>query len=334
MPNLTKRGTIWHYTFNVEGQRFRFSSRTSDRKLAEDIALKHELRERRAAVNGPESVATFTDAVALYHDAGKGGRYVIKALDWFGDTKLAKITPPMIRNAAEKLYPGTSGATMNRQGIVPIQAIINHAADKGLCSPVKVRRFPVERTLRPAGSKEWLSAFQRAARSRGNNEVAALARFMFETGARIGQATDLTWEDLDLADASVLLHTGKTGRGGAKRSTRRAYLTPTMVAEIGNLTDRHPIKVFGYASRNTIYRAWRGAVKAAKLPPLTPHEAGRHGFATEMVVRGGVDVATAADAGGWKSKRLMLDTYVNGGAGRQVINSVFGKPRTQKGRKA
>lgn len=155
---------------------------------------------------------------------------------------------------------------------------------------------------------------------------------MFETGARIGQATELTWDDLDLAEGTAMLHTGKTGRGGAKRTTRRAWLTPAMVAEIASFATKHPIKVFGYASRNTIYRAWRGAVKAAKLPPLSPHEAGRHGFGTEMVVRNGVDVATAAEAGGWKSKRLMLDTYVHGDAGRQVINEVFGKPRTQKSR--
>lgn len=164
MPNLTKRGPIWHYSFNIDGQRFRFSSRTADKALAEDIALKHELRERRAAVHGQESVTTFTEAVALYLDAGRDGRYVLKALDWFKGTKLVKITPPMIRNAAEKLYPGRSGATLNRQGLAPIQAIINYAADKGLCPPVRVRRYPVERKTRPAGTKEWLAAFQRVRR--------------------------------------------------------------------------------------------------------------------------------------------------------------------------
>jgi integrase len=332
MPNLTRRGGVWHYSFNVEGSRFRFSARTADKELAADIAIKHELRERRAVVHGPESVTTFTEAVALYVDAGKDSRYVLKALDWFKDTRLALITPPMVREAAERLYPGTGPATRNRQGIAPIQAIINHAADKGLCQPLRVRRLPVERIQRPAGTKEWLAAFQAGARKRGNEHIAALARFMFETGARIGQATDLTWDDLHLSEGFAVLRTGKTGRGGPKRSERRAWLTPAMMSEIANFKRRHPTKVFGYASRRTIYRAWDGAIAAAGIEPLTSHEAGRHGFGTEMVVRHGVDVATAAEAGGWKSKRLMLATYVSGNRDRDVINRVFAKPRTQRKR--
>jgi integrase len=334
MPNLIKRGGVWHYSFNVERERFRFSARTADKELAADIAIKHELRQRRAAVHGPESVTTFSEAVGLYLDAGKDSRYVLKALDWFRDTRLAAITPPMVREAAQKLYPGTGPATLNRQGIAPIQAIINHAADKGLCPRLYVRRFPVEKVNRPAGSKAWLAAFQEAARGLGNERIAAMARFMFETGARIGQALELTWDDLRLAEGFAVLRTGKTGRGGPKRSERRAWMTPAMVSEIANLSTRHPIKVFGYASRRTIYRAWAAAVEHARIEPLTTHEAGRHGFGTEMVVRNGIDVATAAEAGGWKSKRLMLDTYVSGNTERDVINRVFGKPRTQRKRKA
>ena len=36
------------------------------------------------------------------------------------------------------------------------------------------------------------------------------------------------------------------------------------------------------------------------------------------------------DAGGWKSKRLMMDTYVHGDRSREVIDKVFGDNRTRK----
>lgn len=48
------------------------------------------------------------------------------------------ITAGAIRQSAITLYPGTSGATMNRQVIVPTQAVINHAADMGLCDGLQV----------------------------------------------------------------------------------------------------------------------------------------------------------------------------------------------------
>lgn len=332
MPHLYKRGAIWHYSFTVEGGRIRASSGTTDKKLATDAAIKHENRERRAAVHGPESVLTFSQAVTLYLDADKDSRYVLKALDHFKETLISRITAPMVRDAADTLYPGTAPATRNRQGIAPIQAIINFAADKGLCQPLKVRRFAVERKKRLAGDKHWLAAFQRGARELGNDHIAALARFMFETGARLGQATAITWEDdLDLNAGTVLLRTRKTGRGGAVWE-RVAHLTPAMVAELANLKRKGP-RVFGYKNRNTVLRAWKAAIKKAGIPYLDRHEAGRHGFATETVVRNKVDIPTAADAGGWRSRRLMLETYAHGEGVKEMVMNVFGTPVSHKRRK-
>jgi len=269
--------------------------------------------------------------VDLYNVAGKDTRFVLAALDHFGETLLSKITPPMIRHAAETLYPGTGPATRNRQGIAPIQAIINYAADKGLCPAIRVKRFPVQRVHREAGDKVWLAAFQKGARSNGNPGIAALARFMFETGARVGQATALTWSDLDLQRGTALVRTRKTGPGGGIWE-RIAYLTPAMVAEMANL-ERKGSQVFGYKNRNSILKAWKAAVKTAGIPYLDRHEAGRHGFATETIVRNKVDIPTAADAGGWKSRRLMLETYAHGQGAEKMIQDVFGTPVSQRRRK-
>jgi integrase len=334
MPKLYKRGDTWHYSFTVEGVRIRRSSGTSDRKLAADAAIEHERRERRAAVHGPESVLTFSEAAGLYIDAGKDTRFLLPALDHFKDTRISRITPGMVRDAAMTLYPHASGATRNRQGITPIQAVINFAAEKGLCPAIRVKRFPVEKKVRQAGDKNWLAAFQRGARENGNEDIAALARFMFETGARVGQAAALTWEDVDLSARTALLRTKKTGPGGGIWE-RHAHLTVTMVAELANLPkDRY--RVFGYRSRSTVTRAWRRAIATAKIAPLGRHEAGRHGFGTEMIVRGKVDVPTAAEMGGWRSRRLLLETYAHPEGGKQAIDTVFGTPASQgsgKGRR-
>jgi len=43
-----------------------------------------------------------------------------------------------------------------------------------------------------------------------------------------------------------------------------------------------------------------------------------------MIVRNNVDVATTAEKGRWKSKGLLMETYVHGIEGQSVIDRVFG----------
>jgi len=267
------------------------------------------------------------EAVNLYIDK-HSDRYVLPLLDHFKSTLIVKITAPMIRAAAEEIYPHAGPATRNRQVVTPCQAIINHAADQGLCPKISVRRFPVVKRSRPAGSKSWLAVFQAAARTIGKEDIAIVARMMFETGARIGQASMLTWDDVNLADGYIIFRTAKTGPNGPEESERVAWMTTALLAELANLP-RRPYRVFVFGCKDTAQKHWKKVIETG-VPKLTTHEAGRHGFGTEMVVRNGVDAATAADAGGWKSKRLMMDTYVHGDRRREVIDKVFGDNRTRK----
>lgn len=326
MAKLRKRGGVWHYSFTVAGKRFRRSAKTADKAEAEECALAHEGRVRRAARYGEKAELTFAEAALLYLKNKPSARFINDLLEHFRTMKCSAITQPKVRDAARVLYPDASAATWNRQVITPIRAVLNYAAEEGLCDHFRMKRFPeAGRKARPAGDKAWLAAFQRQARKQGLRHISAMARFMFETGARVGQSCALTWDDIDLKAGKATLRTRKTGAGGAEIRERTAWLTSAMVADIANMKDRHPRLVFGYASKSTVNKTWNVVVANAKIAPLTCHEAGRHGFATEMVVRNGVDVATAAERGGWLSKRLMLDTYVHGNEGREVIDAVFGK---------
>lgn len=318
MPNLKKRGDIWHYAFTVDGKRFRQSAGTSDKRLAEDIAIKHESAVRRAAVHGPQAVLTFEEAVSLYINAGKDSRFILPLLDHFGRMLVADITGPLIRQAAKEIYPGRAEATLNRQVIVPVRAVINHAADAGMANKMTVKRFREARDRRPAGTKQWLETFRATALALDMPETAALARFLFETATRISEACRLCWDDVDLARGEAWLERTKT-------VPRRVFLTPGMVADLANLKDRHPRLVFKAANRSTARKRFDKVITQAGLTRLTSHEFGRHGFATEMIVRNGIDVATTGDLGGWKSRRLLMETYVEGDNNRAVIDRVFQK---------
>lgn len=318
MPNLKKRGDIWHYSFTVDGKRYRETSGTGDKRLAEDIAIKHEDRVRRAAVHGQEAVLTFPEAVAEYLNDGKDGRFTAPLIRHFRKWKVKDITGPEIRKAAKLLYPDAQPATWNRQVITPMRAIINHVAEAKRLPKISVKRFKEEKKRRPAGSSEWLNVFSKAAKKLDMPETAAMARFMFETATRVSEACRLTWDDVNLQLGVAYLAKTKT-------EPRKVFLTRSMVIELANIRNLYPVLVFGAANRSTAKKRFDKVIEKAGLNRLTSHEIGRHGFATEMIRRNGVDVATTADHGGWKSRRLLMETYVEGDADREVIDRVFGK---------
>lgn len=320
MPDLYKRkgSASWYYDFTVDGIRHRKSTKTSDQRLAEDIAIKAEDKVRRATVHGPETVLTFPEIVANYVNDGKDGRFTAPLIKYFRKWKVKDISGPEIRKAARALYPAASNATLNRQVITPMRAIINHAADDKKCDPITVKRFPEERKMRPAGDKKWLEVFYKTAKAMDMPETAAIARFMFETATRVSEACRLTWDDVDLQMGFAFLTKTKT-------VPRKVFLTRAMVIDLANIRSLYPEFVFGAANRSTIQKRFDRVIAKAGIARLTSHEIGRHGFATEMIVRNGVDIATTADHGGWKSRRLLMESYVEGDADREVIDRVFGK---------
>lgn len=318
MPNLKKRGDIWHYSFTVDGKRYRETSGTGDKRLAEDIAIKHEDRVRRAAVHGQEAILTFPEAVAEYLNDGKDGRFTAPLIRHFRKWKVKDITGPEIRKAAKVLYPDAQPATWNRQVVTPMRAIINHVAEAKRLTKISVKRFKEEKKRRPAGSSDWLNVFCKTAKRLDMPETAAMARFMFETATRVSEACRLTWDDVNLQLGVAYLAKTKT-------EPRKVFLTRAMVIDLANIRSRYPILVFGAANRSTAKKRFDKVIDKAGLNRLTSHEIGRHGFATEMIRRNGVDVATTADHGGWKSRRLLMETYVEGDADREVIDRVFGK---------
>lgn len=320
MPDLFKRkgSDNWYYDFTVDGKRYRPSAKTTDKRLAEDIAIKHEERVRRAAVHGEEAILTFPEAVAEYVNDGKDGRFLVPLTNYFRKWKVKDITGPEIRKAAKTIYPNAQPATWNRQVITPARAVINHIADAKGWPKISVKRFKESRKARAAGNKSWLDVFCKTAKKLDMPETAAMARFLFETATRVSEACRMTWDDVSLQERHAFLTKTKT-------DPRKVFLTRAMVIDLANIRSLNETLVFGAANRSTVKKRFDKVIKEAGLVRLTSHEIGRHGFATEMIVRNGVDVATTADHGGWKSRRLLMETYVEGDADREVIDRVFGK---------
>lgn len=317
MFKLFKRGSIWHYRGSVAGRRLRGSTKTAHEEVARQIVANLEARAWKSHIHGPESVLTFAQAAILYRQAGKPARFLTRVEDYWQDTPIKAVTPGAIRQAAVQLFPTQSGATRNRQAIVPTQAIINHAAEMELCRPVRVKRFPVEHKERTPITWAWVEAFMEHA----NPHLGALACFMFLTGARISEALAVTWNDIDLNNRRALIRQTKIG------AERYAHLPGPLMAALANIEGERLGKVFKYSSRDTAKPQWRKAIQRAGIERLSYHCC-RHGFATAML-QAGVDPVTVAKRGGWKSVQHVFQTYGHALDDLTVTDLIADTPMTQ-----
>jgi integrase len=199
-----------------------------------------------------------------------------------------------------------------------VQAVINHAAKRGYCSPIRVERFFVPTPERKVATAEWLAAFMAHAKP----QLGALAQFMAMTGARISESCRLEWRDVDLNEGTAYLRKTKNGE------PRTADLPAPLIVTLANLPGKREGLVFGYEGRWGPQRPWETAEKRAGIEHVPAHDAGRRLFATSMI-QAGVDPVTVAKAGGWKSVRMVVDVYAQPADTREAVRRVFGKFESQ-----
>ena len=320
MPHkIYKRGDIWHYRCTVAGRRLRGSTRATDKATAARIAAEIERAAWTSHLEGPAASLTFAQAATAYRLAEKPTRFLARIEDHWRDTPVREITAGAIRQSAFQLYPKAGPATRNRQVIVPTQAIINHAAELEWCTPLKVKRFPVSTKNKEPVTRDWAEAFA----SHASPHLGALCLFMFGTGARISEALAITWSEIDLEEATVIIRQTKVN------DERIAHLPPRLIAAVGDIqSNREPDDlVFRYVSRDSARPVWNKAIERAGIKKLSFHCC-RHGFATALLHRG-VDVVTVAKMGGWKDVTQVVRTYGHAMTDRTITNAVFDTNLTQ-----
>jgi hypothetical protein len=201
------------------GQYLRKSLGTSDPELAaaEVRAIEAQFRKRRILgpdAPKPEDELTFNACIQLYEAKPAEARYLAAIVRRIGNERVKTITPQGIRSLAKKMFPDASTDTWQRQVVTPVRSVINNAHELGMCPPIRVRAFgKAERVeqdrlrgkeSRPPiqpGSWPWVLAFCAAADPRD----AALARFMFTKGARIGQSIAMRRDrDMDLSAGRIV----------------------------------------------------------------------------------------------------------------------------------
>lgn len=297
---------IWYAIGTVAGERVRQSLKTRDRKIAEELKAQLEAKIWKRHTYGEEAVRLFEEAAASYMEQGGERRYLPPILKHFKGRTVGSIKPGEIRAAALKLYPLAAPATRNRQAIIPARAVINHAHDLGWCGPLKVKMFDVPRPNKHKPvDRTWLDAFLTQCATDKLPHLATCVLFMNQTGARISEAINLLGEHVDLGQRVAVLAKTKTDEWSVR------HLTTELVVRIAELGLREGERVFSYTDRSAVNRRIKEVCKRAQIAPRSTHSAGRHSFGTNAMAVDKPDIKAAMDAGGWKSAKLFLETYVH-----------------------
>lgn len=303
--NWTLRGTI-------AGKRIYQSTGTSDKAAAEKMRIRTEAQALERASLGIKATITFAEAALTYLQAGGEPRFMAPILNHFGtSTKLKDLDNAAINAAAAKIYPRAANATINRQLITPVSAILSMAAEDGLCYPVKLRRRKVSET-----KTRWLTPeeFEALAASLDAHLVPIIG-FMIGSGARVRETLSLQAATLYLAQGQALLTDTKNGAARMVRLPPRAadMIATREIPETGTVFTTNKGKPYALHDNTggQIRRAFNKARDAAGLEAtgarkVTPHTI-RHTWATWHYSQNR-DFGELLDLGGW-SKADVANIY-------------------------
>lgn len=331
MPlDIYKRGRFFWVKGRVEyngrpiAGPYRQSTRATTEAGARDWINQETELQIRLHVVGEESAMRFADAVNLYHPSAKTAKQLLPILNEIGDMPLGAITGAFLKSLGPKLKPDACTDTWWREIVTPARAVINNSHELKGTPLIRVKAYDSfdriaqdklrgkpSRVERTPADKEWVEAFCNVA----DPYNAALVRFMFETAARVDQATSIEPKDLKPADNQVRIKAQKA------HGDVWVKVSPEMMDEMCSLAPKRPknrktgklmnARVFGYGSSTGYNTRWQTICKDAGIPYLSAHPAGRHGFFTELVVRQGVDPVTAAKAGRWSDPNLPMRIYAH-----------------------
>lgn len=275
-------------------------------------------------------------------------------LPHLGTKKVDQVTRPMIQallknKATQKVQARAKNATtapektLSRATLRLIRVIL-HAAFQDAIHDGLATMNPVEHVEVPADAKKppvFLDPVQAAAlfSAAYESDLSELFRFMLLTGTRIGEATGVRWQDLDLQKGFVRIRgqlqriEGKlTYRPVTKTNQDRAIsISPSMVEalnklkivqEVNGMTDPEGIVFLNAEGRRLdpkfVSKKLAKVCEAAKVPVVSPHKL-RHTAATVALAETG-DLHGVMKMLGHQQVSLTADLY--GHATAETLRSV------------
>lgn len=312
MTLLYKRpdSPVWYVT------KTRVSTRTSNRKLAEEFARKTLTDHWRTSALG-EEVHTWTELCETWLDLKSSKKsidrdeYIIKDTTSFlatrelTDKPLEDITAAVIRGYGALVKARASAATADRH-LACIRSMLHQAyADEWLVKVPNIELYKPTRDAPRWSTREQLQEVLTYLPQWAADIVAMGA----ETGMRYSNVAGLRWDWID-ADGKMA-HVPATSAKG-----KRTYTVPLSKIARDLLTRLEPTRSLGpyvfvregfESPIPTIRYWWECAVEKAGLDGLTFHQGTRHSFAS-WHTKNKTPSLVLKELGGWSSL-AMVERY-------------------------
>ena len=294
---LYRRGQVWHMSFVYKGRRYRKSTETEDRKLAQRVydKVKYEIAEGKWFERLPGESKTFRDLMGKYmkeHSPKKSPKQHVRdknsqdhLLPFFGDYRLTEISPKTVEAYKVKRYEEkASPGTINRELV-----LLKHAFNKALRDWELIKTNPIQ-TVRlekePSGRVRYLTSdeFQKL-HDACIEWLKPIVLVAYHTGMRRENVLSLRWSQVDLFKRVITLEHTKNGERLCIPMNDTVWELFKALSKVRHIRSDY---VFCHSDGRRfieIKRAFQNALRKAGIQNFKYHDL-RHCFASSLVQRG------------------------------------------------
>jgi integrase len=303
---IYRRGRIWHMTFFCRGKRYRKSTETTNRNLAQRIydRLKSEIAEGKWFEKLPGELKNFGEMMDKYeteHVSQKASArqykgYIRNLRSFFKDIPLLEITPSLINDyKLKRRNDGVGPASINRELAVLRNAFNKALREWGWVRDNPVTRIPMEKE--PPGRVRYLTDEEFGKLLRACPEwlrpIILTAR---HTGLRKENILSMKWNQVDLSRRVITIERTKNGeRLGLpinetllelfKKLSKVRYIGSEHVFYHPPARKKSAKGTFNGRRYYEVKTAFQNALKEAGIKDFRFHDL-RHCFASALVQRG------------------------------------------------
>ena len=303
MATTYKRGNIYWYQIRLDGKQYQGSTKSKDKKLAQQIASGIEADLVRKKFSMPvKSNYTFLTAWSQYVDSLNNSKKTIEVKGWiskhfipvFKDRNIADITQIDIKNYQlkrkleimstsrniAKREAEISFAYLNKE-ILILSNFFNFCIEKGLIEKnqasgiKKLNELSRLKTLSDSDIEKLIAGAT-------NKLTRDLITFLIYTGCRKGEALNLKWDDVDIKNGIIAIKATKT------KYDRYIPISKPLKELLSGIEKKDDVLyVFNNNGAKIVdfKRSFHTACRNAGLKDLHIHDL-RHVFASKMVMNG------------------------------------------------
>jgi len=304
---------------NVNGKRYRRSTDTTNKKLAEQIYAKVIVETTRGLWFGLKEGEdkTFQDLSekymkehSLYNkkpSSHKRDKILFDRLnEFFGEKSLTEISPKDIHAyKMKRRNDGVAPKTINNELI-----LMGHAFNLAMkqwewVDSNPVARVPKERVFNV--QERWLTREEeKRLLTVSPKWLKEIIIFAVNTGLRQDELLSLRWPQIDIENETLTILEQKNN--GRDILPLNKIAMGVIMSRLEVRSSKTDIVFYGRKEKkrrsNKVWEPFKNAVKRAKIEPLRFHDL-RHTFATRLV-QAGVDLYMVQKLGRWKTHQMVM----------------------------